>query len=215
MDGSLVKRMKWIKTATLALLGITVFVTLAYAVVYSTRNSYLGVDHSKGMTMRVYRLSERPETYAIIENDSYVRDAVNKTSNETFSLQEIEDKASFVKIATGRGWNYTWIPDFVQTESSYGKLTLQTVTGENWTWRPAVFPTEWETKGNPEFILWLPDDNYYFVHVAYQDGSPQFFDDLPPPTQTAVLLTIPWVVLSAVTVRARKISNIRLLCKLA
>lgn len=150
--------MKWIKTATLILLVLTVGV---FALYVASALTYQKVDYSTGTSVAVHKLTEEPKTYVKIESDTYIAEAV-ETGKRVF------------------------IPDFVQTAD-----------GE-WVWRPGVGPSEWETKGHPQYIFWLPDGNYYFVSQAYADGIPEFYKNLSPPTETAKLLAIPWITLLVV-----------------
>lgn len=145
--------MKWIRIAFLVLLVLTVGVAASYVVVAMT---YPKIDYSTGTAIAVHRLAEEPETYVVIENDTFVAEAV-ETGKRVF------------------------LPSFVQTAD-----------GE-WVWRPTIEVSEWEAKGQPDYIRWLPDGNYYFVSIAGVDGPLELLKELPPPTATAGWLSIPWI----------------------
>ncbi len=184
---------RWLKTSILILLLATVSITIFYAAAYAPY--YAKVDYSTGNNIRVLRLSpgETPKTYLTIENDRWIEEAVSKTGNLTFTISELEDPETAHEILCHRtaAWNWTWIPDWVMLENG------------TWVWRSE--PSEYQEKGYSDYILWVPDGNYYFVHVRFADGIPEFAKQLPSPTQTAGLVAAPWLVLLvAVGIQRRK-----------
>jgi len=75
-----------------------------------------------------------------------------------------------------------------------------------WTWvQEDDYTSEFVNAGFPEYILWLPNDSYYLIHQRHVDGIPEKYNSLPPPTTTATLLSIPWILFAGmVIVREKK-----------
>jgi hypothetical protein len=99
-----------------------------------------------------------------------------------------------------------WIPlandTYVQEAINKAALGLEEV----WTWvQQDNYTSEFVNAGFPEYVLWLPNDSYYFIHKRYIDGIPEKYNSLPPPTTTASLLSIPWILFAGmVIVREKK-----------
>ena len=146
---------------------------------------YPEVDESTGMDIVVHRLSETPQTYVEIEDDTFIADAISHIGNSS---------------------HRTCLPDFVRLEDGNWADNLhvcQTTDGEWWAWRPGINPSEWETKGHPDYVLWIPGGNYYFVDKGFYDGVPHFTSRLQSPAKTttiAALVVTPWIGLAIATI---------------
>jgi len=105
-------------------------------------------------------------------------------TNDTY-VQEAVDKAAL---------------DFEEDPTAWG------IDHRVWTWvQQDNYTSEFVNAGFPEYILWLPNDSYYFIHKRYVDGIPEKYNSLPPPTTTATLLSIPWILFAGmVIVREKK-----------
>jgi len=137
---------KWFNISLISLTIVTVLlIGLSYAsqVWYGDLRDY----YPYGLEVRAERLATAPSTYKVLQNDSYIEQAITNG-------------------------NWTWVQ---QDDSS----------------------SEFMGQGMPEFILWLPNGNYYFIHQRFSDGIPESWKLLPKPTTTAALLTIPWTILLA------------------
>lgn len=150
---------------------------------------YPEVDDIAGIVIAVHRLNETPQTYVEIEDDAFIADAINHLGNSSY---------------------YTWLPDFVRLEEGNwtdNPYVSQTTNGEWWAWRPGINPSEWEIKDHPDYILWIPDGNHYFVDIGFSDGEPRFTSRLQSPTKmttTAALAIAPWIGFAIATVHYRK-----------
>lgn len=150
---------------------------------------YPEVDESTGMFIGVHRLSQTPQIYVEIEDDPFIEDAISNIDNSS---------------------HHTYLPAFVRLEDGNwtdDKYIDQTTDGELWACRPGMNPSEWETKGYPDHILWIPDGNYYFVDKGFYDGIPDFTGRLQSPTKTttiAALLIIPWMGFTIATILLQK-----------
>ncbi len=70
-----------------------------------------------------------------------------------------------------------------------------------WTWVQADdYDSEFVNAEFPQYILWLPNVNYYFIHQRHLDGIPEKYNSLPPPTTTASFLSIPWMLFAGMVI---------------
>jgi len=123
---------------------------------------------------------------------------VDYTTGTYITLSRLNEKPEEVPIVTIE--NDTYVQEAINDEErmSYLPDFVKTPDGQ-WVWRPEFYGrSEWESKGMPEYIFWVPDGYYYFVSITFNDGIPEFFKHLPPPTTAIVSLAIPWTVFLAV-----------------
>ena len=169
---------RWIKIAMLVLAGLSVFlISISYAehAKYVSTYEDLRDYYPFGLWIKAYRLTEQPKTWVELENDTYIAQAIKGEQNLTF-----------VPINPEYNWTKRWIE-------------------EGWVWVQEDDPnSEFMKKGHPDYIFWVPDGNYYFIDHRWIDGYPEHFKYLPPPSETAAFLSVPWIILTGIIIREHR-----------
>lgn len=174
-----VKKMKrWIKIATLALGLLTVsLLSISYAEHANYEPPYgdLRDYYPLGTWVKARKLTEQPKTWVELENDTYIAQAIKGEQNLTFTPINTE---------------YDWTKNLIE---------------EGWVWFKEDDPnSEFRKKGKPLYILWIPNGNYYKLDMDHVDGIPEYMKNLPPPSETAAFLSIPWVILIGIGIKDHK-----------